>query len=212
MKSRAAIAQYEATVVLVVVSLSLASVVYAGLRRESSLGPQPVFVNDATTVGGSPAIELIVANSSSATNVTSLSLDGASSTAGVLGFDGSAYSTSSSLCEPSATTFFSVLATQAGTLRVVTSGASWISGTWGSSLVVSAGWHEVMIRGGASCSMTLPGGQAVTQQWSQSSTLVSTVPIEGPRVGTAFTVYVPTGGGAHSLLMTSSGGFDRVAL
>jgi len=212
MKSRAAIAQYEATVVLVVVSLSLASAVYAGLKRESGLQPQPVFANDVTPIGGSPTIELIVANSSSAATITSLSLDTASSAAGVLAFDGSAYSTSSSLCTASATTFFSVLATQPGTLQVVTSGQSWISGTWGSSLAVSAGWHEVMIRGGASCSLTLPGGQAVPMQWSSSSPLVSTVPVEGPRSGTAFTVYVPTGGGAHSLLMTSSGGFDRVAL
>ena len=212
MKSRTAIAQYEATVVLVVLSISLASVVYTGLRRESNLDPQPVFVNEETPIGGSPPIELVVADSSSATTVTSLSLDAASSTGGVLAFDGSAYSTTKSLCAPSTTTFFSVLATQSGALQVATSGQAWISGTWGSALTVAAGWHEVMIRGGASCSLTLPGGQVVPGQWSPSSPLVSSIPIEGPLSGTAFTFYVPTGGGAHSFLMTSSGGFDDVSL
>jgi len=212
MKSRAAIAQYEATVVLVVVSLSLASIVYTGLGRESNLDPQPVFVNEETPIGGSPSIEVVVANSSSSTTITSLSLDAASSTGGVLEFDGSAYTTTKSLCAPSTTTFFSVLATQAGELQVSTNGQAWISGTWGSDLTVSAGWHEVMIRGGASCSVTLPGGQAVSEQWSPSSPFVSSIPIEGPLSGTAFTFYIPTGGSAHGLLITSSGGFDDVVL
>jgi len=212
MKNRGAIAQYEATVVLVVVSLSLASVVYAGLRRESGLDQQPIFVNEVTPIGGSLGIEKIAANSSSGTTITSLSLDAASSSGGVLSFDGSAYTASTSLCAPSATTFFSVLASQAGTLQVATSGQAWISGTWGNSLTVSAGWHEVMIRGGASCSITLPGGQAIPDLWSHSSPLVSSIPIEGALSGTAFTFYVPTGAGSHSLLITSSGGFDDVAL
>ena len=132
MKSRAAIAQYEATIVLVVISLSLASVVYAGLRRESSVDPQPLFVNEETPIGGSPAIERVEVNSSSATTVYSLSLDDASSASGVLAFDGSAYSTIKSLCAAGVTTFFSVLATQAGTLGVATNGSAMGVGDLGS--------------------------------------------------------------------------------
>lgn len=212
MKSRAAIAQYEATIVLVVISLSLASVVYAGLRRESSLALEPLFVNAETMIGGSPTIERLEVNSSSATTVSSLSLDSASSTAGVLAFDGSAYSAIKSLCGAGVTTFFSVMASQAGTLGVATNGRSWVSGTWGEAVSVTPGWQEVMIQGGASCTVTLPSGQAVPAQWSPSSALVSSIPVEGALAGTAFTFYVPSGGGAHSLMITSSGGFDAASV
>lgn len=208
MKSRAAIAQYEATVVLVVVSLSLASVVYAGLRRESSLHPQSLFVNAETSIGGNPPIERLEANSSSATTVSSFRLDTASSTTGVLAFDGRAYSTTTSLCGAGVTTFFSVLASQAGTLVVDTDGKSWVSGTWGGAVNVTSGWQEVMIQGGTVCTVALPGGEAVPTAWTPSSTLISSIPVEGNLTGRAFTFYVPSGGGAHSLLMTSSGGFD----
>ncbi len=208
MKSRAGIAQYEATIVLVVISLSLASVVYTALRRESGLEPTPLFVNTETAIGGDPAIERLEVNSSSATTVSSLSIDSASSTTGVLEFNGSAYSTTTSLCGAGVATFFSVFASHAGELQVATNGESWISGTWGGSVNVTSGWQEVMIQGGTFCNITLPGGQTVPSQWSPTSSIVSSVPIEGSLTGTAFTVYVPSGGGAHSLLITSSGGFD----
>jgi len=212
MKSRAGIAQYEATIVLVVISLSLASVVYEGLRREASLDPEPVFANEETPLGGSPVIERVEVNSSSPTTISSMSLDSASSSAGILEFRGSGYSTTSSLCAAGATTFFSVMASQAGLLQVATDGQAWIAGEWGNSVSVSQGWQEVMIQGGASCSVTLPGGQEVPAAWSESSTLLSSVPVEGPLAGTAFTFFLPTGGGSHGLLITSSGGFDDVAL
>ncbi len=212
MKSRSAIAQYEATIVLVVISLSLASVVYAGLRRESSVDPQPLFVNEETPIGGSPAIERVEVNSSSATTVYSLSLDAASSASGVLAFDGSAYSTVESLCAAGVTTFFSVLAPQAGTLGVATNGRPWVSGTLGAAVNVTSGWQEVMIQGGTTCTVTLPGGQEVPAQWSPSSGLVSSITVEGALSGTAFTVYLPSGGGAHSLLITATGGFDDVSV
>jgi hypothetical protein len=212
MKSRSAIAQYEATIVLVVISLSLASVVYSSLRRESSLHPEPLFVNAETLIGGSPALQRLVVNSSTATTVTSLGLDEASSAKGVLAFDGSTYSTTESLCAAGVTTFFSVFASRAGTLEVTTDGKSWVSGTWGAAVSVPAGWHEVMIQGGTSCTLTLPGGQAVLEQWSPSSPFVSSIPLEGPLEGTSFTVYVPSGGGSHNLLMTSTGGLDAVSL
>ncbi|MDA4122182.1 MAG: hypothetical protein OK456_03260 [Thaumarchaeota archaeon] len=211
-RSRGAIAQYEATIVLVVISLSLASVVYAGLKRESHVEPSSLFVNGQTDIGGSPSIELLEVNSSAETTLSSLSLDAASSTTGVLEFNGSAYSTTSSLCGAGVTTFFAVLAPQAGTLEVSTNGRSWVSGTWGESVNVNSGWQEVMVQDGTSCVVTLPGGQTVPTQWSAASALVSSIPIEGSLSGTAFTVYVPSGGGAHSLLITSSGGLDDVSV
>jgi hypothetical protein len=211
MKSRTAIAQYEATVVLVVLSLSLAAIVYGGLRREASLSSSPVFINEETSVGGTPDIVRLEVNSSAATTVSSLSLDDSSSTSGTIAFDGSAYSTSISLCTMDKTTFFSVDASLAGTLEVATDGRAWISGTWGTAESVQAGWHEVMIQGGSTCSIILPGGEVVSGSDS-SSPLVSTVPMEGGYTGTSFTLYVPSGGGAHSLLITSTGGFDHVGL
>ena len=212
MKSRPAIAQYEATVVLVVISLSLASVVYDGLKRESTVEPQPLFANTLTLLGGTPAIERLEVNSSSATTLTSLALDEESSADGVFAFDGSAYSTTNALCQPGETTFFSVLAPQAGTLRVATDGQAWVAGTFTAQASVSQGWQEVMIQGGTSCTLTLPGGEAVQGPWSPSSQAISTIPVAGGLTGTAFTVYFPSGGGSHSLLITSSGGFDNVAL
>ncbi|HVB95506.1 MAG TPA: hypothetical protein VND41_02755 [Nitrososphaerales archaeon] len=212
MKSRAAIAQYEATIVLVMISLSLASVVYTSLRRESSLAPEPLFVNEETPIGGSPAIQRLEVNSSSATTISSFSLDEASSSAGVLAFDGSSYSTTKSLCAAGMITFFAVFASQPGTLEVTTDGKSWVSGTWGGTVGVSSGWQEVMIKDGTSCTLTLPGGESVPGQWSPSSPLLSSIPVEGPLTGTSFTVYIPGGGGSHSLLMTSSGGLDSVSL
>jgi hypothetical protein len=211
MKSRAGIAQYEATVVLVVLSLSLASIVYGGLKREASLGPQPVFVNEETSIGGSPDIERVGVNSSSATTVSSFSLDEANSIDGVIAFDGSAYSTSTSLCLPGEATFFSVDAQQAGTLQVATDGRAWISGTWGTAMSVAPGWHELMIEGGTSCSITLPGGKVIAGGWNSSSPIVSPIPAEGSLTGTSFTFYIPNGGGPHRLLITSTGGFDDVA-
>ena len=212
MKSRSAIAQYEATIVLVVISLSLASVVCAGLRRESALEPQPLFVNEETAIGGSPVVERVEVNSSSATTLSSLNIDAASSTQGVLAFDGSSYSSLESLCAPGVTTFFSVLASQAGTLEVSTDGESWVSGKWGNAVSVSPGWQEVMIQSGTSCTVTLPGGQTVPSQWNPSSALLSSIPSDGAISGISFTFYIPVGGGSHSLLVTSSGGLDDVAL
>jgi hypothetical protein len=211
-KNRVAIAQYEATVVLIVLSLSLASVVYGGLKRETSLGATPVFFNEVTPIGGSPPIVRIGVNASSTTTLSSLSLDEAISRSGILAFDGSAYSSSGSLCAAGVTTFFSVLSPQSGALKVTTDGRAWISGTYGTSVAVGPGWQELMIQAGTTCSITLPGGQQVPSQWSPSSSLVSSIPTLGSQSGTGFTFYIPNGGGPHRLLLTSSGGFDVVPL
>jgi hypothetical protein len=209
---RSAIAQYEATVVLIVISLSLASIVYAGLKRESNLGSESIFVNERTMIGGSPAIELLRANSSSQTALSSLSMDDATSADGVLAFSGSSYSTTTSFCGGGSTTFFSVFASQAGLVQIITDGRPWISGSSASSLIVAPGWHEVMIVHGTSCSISLPGGSVVSGLWSPASTLVSSIPIEGGLSGTSFTLYLPTDGDPHRFLLTSAGGLDTGAL
>jgi hypothetical protein len=211
-KSRAGIAQYEATVVLVVLSLSLGSIVYNGLKKETGLTAEPVFVNEKTLIGGNPPIARVFVNASSPTSVTSLSVDEASSKDGILTFDGSSFSTSGALCAAGETTFFSVLAPQAGTLTVTTDGRAWVAGTFGSAVTVTPGWQELMIQAGTSCSIVLPGGQSVPGRWNSSSPIVSSIPIEGVLSGTAFVLYVPDGGGPHRLLVTTTGGFDAVTL
>jgi len=206
--SRRAIAQYEATVVLVVVSLSLASVVYEGLKPETRLDTGAVFVNQSTQLGGDPAIERLSANSSTPVTVSSLEVDSLDSHAGVLSFAGGGYSVSAALCRPGQTTFFSVYATEPGTVTVATDGQAWIAGLWAPSAVVSAGWQELMISGGSACTIALPGGQRVAGSWSAGSSLVSSVPLEGSMSGQEFVLFLPTGGAAQHVLLTTSGGFD----
>jgi hypothetical protein len=212
MRNRPAVAQYEATIILVVLSLSLASVVYGGLKRETGLSPQPVFVNTETDIGGTPRLVHVRVNSSSDITITSLSIDGASSTSGIMAFNGSAYTDAGSLCLAGATTFLSIYAREAGTLKVSTDGRAWVSGKWGTEVLVSKGWHEVMIVDGASCTVTTPDGEVLPAKWDSSSPVVSSIPAEGGFSGAWFTVYVPTGGGPHRVLVTTTGGFDDVAL
>ncbi len=194
------------------ISLSLASIIYGGLKRESNLGSESIFVNEETVIGGTPTLERVGANSSFRAALSSLALDSASSAGGVLAFNGSGYSSSSSFCANDTTTFFSVFAPQAGPVQVATEGRAWVSGTWGNSVQVAAGWHEVMIVDGASCSITLPGGQVVNGPWSPFSSLASSLPVDGSPVGVSFVLYLPTDGNSHSLLLTSSGGLDKVAM
>jgi len=210
-RNRAAIGQYEATLVLIVISLSLVSVVYSGLKRESRLSAQPVFVNRETKLAGSPDIFRLIANSSSQTTLTSFSIDSVSSSSGVLAFDGSSYSASASLCAAGVTTFFSVYVSQGGTLQASSNGQSWISGAWSTSATVVPGWREVMFQRATSCSVTLPGGQVVLGPWTPASTVLSALPIEGSPSGTSFTFHIPSAG-PHRFLITSLGGFDAAPL
>ena len=76
--------------------------------------PQPLFVNEETPIGGSPVVERVEVNSSSATTLSSFSIDASSSTQGIIAFDGSAYSLVKSLCAPGVTTFFSVIGVPVG--------------------------------------------------------------------------------------------------
>jgi hypothetical protein len=212
MRTHAAVAQFEATIMLIVISLSLASVVYSSLKRESSLQTEPVFVSEETQIGGNPEVERVEVNSSSSATISSLSVDAATSAAGVLAYGASGYSTVRSICGAGETTFFSVLVPEGGTLQVAANGGSWIAGARGASSTVSAGWQEVMIANATTCSVTLPGGAVVQEQWAPGSSNVSTIPAEGSLSGTAFVFYVPGGAGSHTMLITSSGGFDSVAL
>lgn len=209
-RGRRAIAQYEATVVLVVISLALAAVVYQGMKGLARTGPEPVFVAAVTPLGGSLGIERVVLNASSATTVSSLSVDSASSGSGVLALAGSRYLASSSLCGANVTTFFSVLASQAGTLSVSSDGESWVSGTWAVAAPVSAGWQEVIIQDASTCTVELPGGATLPAQWTSGPGALSSVPAEGALSGTGFTFFIPTGPGEHTVLITTNGGFADV--
>ncbi len=212
MKIRRAVAQFQATVILIVISLALVSIIYDGMRKESTVAPQPVFANHTMSIGGSPVVELVDVNSSEATSLSSFSIDSVSSVSGIIAASGSSYTTSSSLCAPGDTTFFSVLASQSGSVQVSTDGQSWISGTWATSKAVAPGWQEIMIDGGHQCTITLPGGQTVPSHWSASSPDLSSIPSQGPLSGTSFAFYVPSSGAGGSILITSSGGFDDVSL
>lgn len=212
MKSRRAVAEFEATVILVMVSLALVSVVYGGLKRGAALTPPPVFANRAIEIGGGPDIEMLAVNSSITTSVSSLSIGSVSSVQGIMALSGLGYSTTTSLCAAGETTFFSVLASQAGLVQVSTDGLAWISGTWGASSSVVPGWREIMVEDGHSCSITLPGGQQVPSTWSPGSKMLSSLPLQGEPTGTAFAFYIPLSTGPQSVLITSTGGFDDVSL
>lgn len=207
MRTTRAIAEYQAAVILVAISLALASVAYSAMGRRA-LEPEGVFSNSLVELGGTQPLVRLAVNSSESVALTSFSADGASSSAGVLDLGPAGYQTSQSLCLGGGTTFFSVLAPQAGTVQVTSNGQSWISGSWTSSEPEAAGWHEVMIDGATSCSVTLPGGEAVTSP----GPLTSTVPVEGALNGTGFLLYVPTDSLQHVFLLTSDGGLDTVGV
>lgn len=210
MRSRPAIGQYEATLVLIVVSLSLASVVYDGLKSATRVSAQPVFINEETAIAGSPAMVLLAVNASAPTSITSLSVDAASSAGGILAL-GSGYTSTANYCAAGSTTFFSVYASQPGTLQVTGNGEAWISGRWWRSAQVSAGWQEVVISNATICSVILPGGQVISGQWSPSSVFVTGIPAQGSLSGIAFTFYLPAAGN-HRVLITTTGGFDSAAI
>ncbi len=205
-------AQFEATVVLVVVSLSLASVVYSGLKRGAGVEPLPTFVSSNTPLAGSLALEEVRVDSSVATTLTSLTIGSAASASGVLAFNGSGYSTTASLCVPGETTFFSLYASRAGTLRVTTDGMAWIAGAWGDAASVSQGWHEVVLQDGSACGFSLPGGESVPQVWQPSSSVLTSVPVEGSLTGTSFLLFLPVGAGVAPALLTASGGLYNFAV
>jgi len=205
--SRRGVAQYEAAVVLVAISLAMTSILYSAVKRQT-LSPEAVFANSTVDLGGNPMLVRLAVNGSQSVTLTSFAADEADSVDGILYIDSVGYHYSPSLCTPSGTTFFSVLATQPGLLSVTSNGRSWISGAWTGSQLETPGWHEVMIAGASSCSITLPGGQVVTTQ----GPLTRSVPVEGAINGTSFVLCLPTDSSKHIFLLTTSGGFDSIDL
>lgn len=210
MRDRSAIAQYEATVVLVVISLSLGSLVYSAMRRGPGITTQPVFVDSVTELGGTPEMVLVRMNSSTLTTVSSLSVDSASSVGGILKLNGSGYSESTSLCANGATTFFSVFASRGGIVGVATDGRSWVSGEWTRSASVSAGWQELVFENATTCTVTLPGGATLPSRWTNNSTLISSIPALGGLSGLSFEFFLPVDGGPHKVLVTTTGGLENI--
>jgi len=200
------ISGFVATLILVVISLSLSYAVYEGVSR---LAPprEGVFANQALTLGGSPEIMEVEINASSPNTPQAFEADDASSRTGVLYFDGTSYGTTQGLCLPGATTFFSVYTQTSGLLQAVSNGRASIDGYWTGSLVVGPGWHEVMFLGASSCQVTLPDGSAP----SFPSTSLTSVPFIGSIPSARFVVYVPTDGLGHSLILVFDGGYDRLA-
>ena len=210
MKSRAAIAQYEATIVLVVISLSLASIVYTGLRRESNLDPEPLFVNEETPIGGSPAIERLEVNSSSATTDLLAQPRRGELHRGRPGLRRLRVLDDQVPLRGRGDDLLLGPGVPGGH-----AGGRHQRRVLGLGNLGRSGERLVWLAGGDDTGRDLlhasrsRAGQAVPAQWSPSSSLVSSIPVEGALTGTAFTFYVPSGGGSHSLLITSSGGSRR---
>ncbi len=206
MRTSKAISGFVATLVLVAIALSLSYVVYEGV---SKLTPPKtdVYSNQVLSLGGSPQIDEIQVNASSESTPQAFEADSAGSASGILYFNGSEYGTTRLLCLPGSTTFFSVYTATPGLLRVSATGAEWIDGVMTSSLSVTPGWHEVMFTDSASCSVTAPDGSGLAYPNAD----VSSIPIIGPVPSTSFTMYLPTDGLGHSLVLVFDGGYDRIA-
>ena len=206
MRRSRGISGFVASLVLVAISLSLAYVVYEGVSR---LAPpkQQVFSNQALILDGTPEIEQVQVNASTATVLQALEVDDSSSHAGILYFDGTTYGSAQRLCLPGATTFFSVFTATSGILRASGNGRTWIDGQWTGSLGVAPGWHEVMFSDASSCQVTSPGGSGLSFPGGD----VSTVPFIGSGPSASFGSSIPTDGLKHSLVLVFDGGFDSIA-
>jgi len=206
MRRSRGIGGFVATLVLVTITLSLSYVVYEGVSRFSA-PKEVVFSNQALTLAGTPEILEVEVNSSSPTVPQVLQADDASSSAGILDFNGTTYGTTDQLCLAGSTTFFSVYASTAGLLQATASGRVWIDGYWTSSLRVTTGWHELMFSDASRCTVIPPDGSpvSVTGRDVSSLPLIWSVPSE------AFTAFVPTEGARHSLVLVFDGGYDRLA-
>ena len=206
MKLTRGISGFVATLVLVAISLSLSYVVYEGVSRFSP-GRQEIFTNQVIDIGGSPEILEIRVNASSPGAPTALDADSASSQTGLLYFDGTSFGTTKQLCLPNATTFFSVYAETAGLLQAASNGRTWIDGHLTGSLNVGPGWHEVMFSDASSCEVRGTGGSPLTYPGGD----VDSVPILGLATSSSFTLFIPTDGLSHSLVLVFEGGLDQLA-
>lgn len=207
MRRSAGVSSFVATLIIVMISLSLSYVVYQGVRGFSLGKGQDTFSNQTTLLQGSPDILQVVVNSSQATTPLAFEVDSASSKSGILYFDGSGYASTPSLCVAGGTTFFSLFAASTGTVQVSSNGVSWIDGHLTASLPAQPGWNEVMISGASSCSVSGPGvGEA-----TYPSAAISAVPLLGSAPSNGFAFYLPAEGTGPSMLVVFDGGEDRIA-
>ncbi len=206
MRRSRGVSGFVASLILVAISLSLTYVVYEGVSR---LAPpkQEVFSNQALILGGTPEMEQVQVNASTATSLQALEADDSSSQAGILYFNGTVYGTTQRLCLPGATTFFSVFTASSGILRASGNGRVWIDGRWTASLGVAPGWHEVMFSDASSCQVIAPDGSGLSFPGGD----VSAVPFIGSSPSSSFELCIPTDGSRHSLVLVFDGGLDRLA-
>lgn len=192
-RSRPGVAELYGAVLLVAVTLSLGYAAYENVRLPASR--EPVFVYGSYTVYGYPSLMFVTVNWSAPATPEFMSIDKASTSGGILAFDGSGYRAVNQLCAPALTTFFSIT-TGSGTLTVSSDGKVWIDGVQESSASVTPGMHELLISGATGCSIRLPDGSTV----SYPSTSVSALPISFDGGGSLRTVipYVSVG---HDLLL-----------
>lgn len=206
MRRSRGISGFIATLILVAIALSLSYAVYEGVSR---LTPPKtiVYSNQVLTIAGSPEIEEVQVNASSRSALQALEADSAGSPSGILYFNGTEYGTTRQLCLAGGTTFFSVLAAAPGQIDVTASGSVWIDGVSTDSLSVTSGWQEVMISDASTCSVAAPGGSSLAYPSGQ----VSSIPLIGSMSSTSFTLFVPTDGHSHSLILVFDGGYDAIA-
>lgn len=200
------VSTFMATMILVSISLTLSYVVYEGVSRISPPA-QEVFTNQETTIGGVGGLVHITVTASSADSPLDFLAGNASSSNGILYFDGTEYGTTQRLCLAGATTFFDVYTTS-GDLSIQSNGASWVDGGWTNGLVVTPGWHEIMFTDSTTCSIVLPDGTAVVYP----GRYVSSIPLIGTLPSDTFDLYVP-GGSLTSgpFVLVFDGGYDRIA-
>ena len=206
-RHRAVVEVYSSLVIIAMV-VSLSYLVYSQAPRPTSSG-HLVFLNNIRRVFASPTLFLVAINSSAPDAVVEVDIDEASSSAGILALVGSSYTSVEYLCAEGATTLFSVYAVASGELVIHTDGESWVDGYAASSLGVDAGWHEIIVSGGRSCEITLPGGLAVT---SPGSGGVSPLPFIGRLESRSFELYLPFAGSRHQLRVLFSGGVDSLEI
>lgn len=192
---------------IIAVILSLSYFIY-------SQGPRPdpsghlVYHNTVHEFFGSPSLALLRINSSGPDKVVELDVDQASSREGILSLQGSSYIAIQSLCTAHGTTFFSVYTPLPGDLIVNASGQSWIDDHLAKSIPVEAGWHELIISHASTCTIVLPGGQALSSVTSN----VSSIPVIGRFTSSAFRLYLPFEGARHQINIIFSGGIDVIEL
>ncbi len=158
------------------------------------------------TIYGNPALLYLQLNSSDPIIIDEMRVDAASSLSGVLYLGQNGYGVTNRLCAPASTTFFSVFTPIAGNLAVITNGQPWVDGNGVASETVSPGWHEVIIRNGTRCSITLPSGGSV----NTLSGSVSTFPLIRSVNSTSFESYTPLASNGHSIIFVSEAGVETI--